>query len=219
MNSLMDKFLRIALKILSRLEARQSDALPSSDGSSPVPKVVYVTSAIAGEGKSFVSQAISKSLVSSSVHRVLLIDGNMDAPSSLSEGKGRGLSNYFSDQTENVLESVVKLDGYGFDFLPSGTVCKPGLLYLRERVESLFQDLSGYYDIVVIDGASLLKSGANSLAHSADGVVLVIKGDKTSKDLIKEGMAEFNIDKEKYLGAILNQRPKYIPDFFYKKLG
>lgn len=219
MNSLMDKFLRIALKILSRLEARPSDILPSSDGPASLPKVVYVTSAIAGEGKSFVSQAISKSLVSSSVHRVLLIDGNMDAPSPLSKGKSSGLSNYFSNQTENILKSVIKLERYGFDFLPSGTMCKPGLLYLRERVESLLQDLAGHYDIVVIDGASLLKSGANSLAHSADGVVLVIKGDKTSKDLIKEGMAEFNIDKEKYLGAILNQRPKYIPDFLYKKLG
>ena len=183
MNSLMDKFLRIALKILSRLEARQLDAKPSSGGLDSLPKVIYVTSAIAGEGKSFVSQAISKSLISSSVHRVLLIDGNMDAPSPLSKGQGQGLSNYFSTPDGDILQSIVKLDNYGFDFLPSGTMCKPGLLYLHDKVERLLQDLAGHYEIVVIDGASLLKSGANSLAHSADGVVLVIKGDKTSKDL------------------------------------
>jgi Mrp family chromosome partitioning ATPase len=218
MNILMDKFLRIALKILSRLEVRQLDAKPLSDGSRPLPKIIYVTSAIAGEGKSFVSQAISKSLVSCSVNRVLLIDANMDAPSSLSKGKIKGLSNYFSSPDEDILRLVVKLEKLGFDFLPSGSVCKPGLLYQHDRVESLLRDLSVHYDLLVIDGASLLKSGANSLAHSADGVVLVIKGDKTSKDLIKEGMAEFNIDKGKYLGAIINQRPKYIPNFFYKKL-
>lgn len=219
MNSLMDKFLRIALKILSRLESGQLEAKLSKDNTSTLPRVVYVTSAIAGEGKSFVAQAITKSLVNSSMHRVLLIDGNMDAPSFLSKEKGRGLSNYFSNNDEDVHKSIVKLDKYGFDFLPAGSVCKPGLLYMNNRVECLLNDLASHYDLVVIDGASLLKSGANSLAHSADGVVLVIKGDKTSKDLVKEGMAEFNIEKDKYLGAILNQRPKYIPDFFYKKLG
>ncbi len=219
MNSLMDKFLRIALKILSRLEARQADINSSHDGKASVPKIIYITSAIAGEGKSFVSQALSKSLVNSSVHRVLLIDGNMDAPSLLSKGKGKGLSDYFSNNTTDILNTIVKVDKHGFDFLPAGTLCKPGLLYMHERVEQLIDDLSGHYDLVLIDGASLLKSGANSLAHRADGVVLVIKGDKTSRDLVKEGMSEFNVGKDNYLGVILNQRPKYIPDFFYKKLG
>jgi len=213
MTSLPGKFLRIALKVLAKLE------LGSVNNASAKSKVVYVTSAIAKEGKTFVAHAVAKSLKSSTVHKILLIDGNMDSPSPLSKGTNEGLSTFFSSNDFDILRAVIKGEGADVDFLPAGNDCKPGLLYQQDKVELLLSRLSESYDIVIIDGAPLLKSGANSLAHKSSGIILVIKAESTSKEVIKEAMLELDIDEERYYGAILNHRPKYIPERLYRKLS
>jgi len=212
MNSLPDKFLRIALKILAKLE------LGATGNTGAKSKVVYVTSATAKEGKTFVAHAISKALKGSTVHKVLLVDGNMDSPSLLSKRENEGVSTFFSGNDFDILRAIIKGEGAEVDFLPAGNDCKPGLLYQQDKVELLLNSLSEYYDIVIIDGAPLLKSGANSLAYKSSGIILVIKAESTSKEIIKEAMLELNVDEGRYYGAILNHRPKYIPERLYRKL-
>lgn len=184
---------------------------------------MYVTSATRGEGKTFISRGISISIAQSSLNRVLLVDANMEAPrlhSIFPCDNSNGLSNILESQKFGKMKAhPTTVDN--LDVLPAGTQCRPGLLYKKHLLAQFIEHIKHDYDLVVIDAAPLLGTGANSFTHLIDGMVVVIEAGKTRSEVIKEALYQTNpggIPNVNILGTVLNKKLKYIPDSIYKFL-
>jgi capsular exopolysaccharide synthesis family protein len=215
MDHLQPGFLNLSLRIISRLEDKA--------GSDDIGKIVYVTSAARGEGKTFIARGISISIAQSSLNKVLLVDGNMEAPclhSIFSCDNSNGLSNILESQKFDKMKPHKTTLG-NLDVLPAGTQCRPGLLYKKHLLSQFVGHIKQYYDLVIIDAAPLLSTGSNSLTHLIDGMVVVIEAARTRSEIIKEALYQASpggAPGANILGTVLNKKPKYIPDSIYKFL-
>ncbi len=215
MDHLQPGFLNLSLRIISRLEDKT--------GNDSTGKVVYVTSAARGEGKTFISRGVSISIAQSSLNKVLLIDGNMETPclhSIFSCDNSNGLSNILESQKFDKMKAhKTAIDN--LDVLPAGTQCRPGLLYKKHLLSKFVAQVKQHYDLVIIDAAPLLGTGANSFTHLMDGMVVVIEAARTRSEIIKEALYQLSpggASEVTILGTVLNKKPKYIPDSIYKFL-
>lgn len=215
MDHLQPNFLNLSLRIISKLEDKA--------GNDNIGKIVYVTSAVKGEGKTFVSRGVSLSIAQSSLNKVLLIDGNMESPSLHSIfacDNNSGLSNLLENQKFGTMKAHKTMTD-NLDVLPAGTQCRPGLLYKKHLLSQFLGHVKQHYDLVIVDAAPLLGTGANSFVHLIDGMVVVIEAAKTRSEVVKEALYQVNpggVPKVNILGTVLNKRPKYIPDSIYKFL-
>jgi capsular exopolysaccharide synthesis family protein len=169
-------------------------------------KLIMVTSANPGEGKSLTASNLALTLSSSYQRRVLLIDGDLRRPSlhdifgvpnrtGLSDGLARD-----SVQGLAVLEVSTRLS-----FLPSGEPMEdPTGALTSHQMRRILDEARARYDWVVIDTPPIgLLSDAKLLADMVDGVVLVVEAGKSQyPDLLR---AIDSIGRERLVGAVLNR--------------
>jgi len=87
------------------------------------------------------------------------------------------------------------------------------------RFDSLMYSLRSLFDMIVIDSPPLSESScAARISSVSDGVVLIVEAGKTRWQVIKSQMQEIRANNGTILGAILNNRRFYIPEFIYKRL-
>ena len=176
------------------------------------PRVIVITSASAGEGKTTVTTNLGIALAATN-HRVLLIDGNRRNPR-LHEIFGLSGSWGFS----NLLQSFTPCDEYasedlaleteipGLCVLPSGSDSSsiPNLLYDRRTAE-LIARLRSEFDAILIDTPPVLThADARALGRLADGAALVIRADQTPLELALAAWMRLNEDGVNGLGTIFN---------------
>ena len=147
----------------------------SADGSKL--RVLMVTSAVSGEGKTTLSGNLAISLTRAGF-RTLLIDGDMQAPSAhllFDVPDSPGLSELLRGETD-LARAIRPSPIPGLSILPAGRwnmSTRQSLVGDRWRV--LKQHLELEYDFVVLDTSPLLMvSDAMLLAREADGVVLSV---------------------------------------------
>src|SRR5690606_16805278 len=121
--------------------------------------VLFVTSSIPGEGKSFVAQNLA-SIYALSHKRVLLIGADIRKPGLngfTRVAPGPGLSEYLNGDIEiSELISPV-LSQKNLDMILSGKIPpNPAELLMNERLKVLFDTLKGQYDIIIVDTAPSL---------------------------------------------------------------
>lgn len=143
------------------------------------PMAVVVTSAVAQEGKS--SVAINVAIAAAEAgKRTLLVDADLRSPS-VAEYLGvpgaAGLSSILAKRAR--LEDVVQPygDDLPLEILASGPTPPDTLRLLRsEAMTALLSELSGRYDLVVLDCAPLLPViDAAVLARQVSGAILVVR--------------------------------------------
>ncbi|MDQ6708069.1 MAG: polysaccharide biosynthesis tyrosine autokinase, partial [Acidobacteriota bacterium] len=176
------------------------------------PRVIVITSASAGEGKTTVTTNLGIALAATN-HRVLLIDGNRRNPR-LHDIFGLSGSWGFS----NLLQSFTPCDEYasedlsleteipGLCVLPSGSDSSsiPNLLYDRRTAE-LIARLRSEFDAILIDTPPVLThADARALGRLADGAALVIRAGQTPLDSALSAWMRLNEDGVNGLGTILN---------------
>jgi len=145
-------------------------------------KVILVTGATPGVGKSFIAANLATVLATTG-KRVLLIDADLrngHLHRYFGRSPGRGLSEFLSesvDLSDVVREGVVR----NLDFVSTGTsTFLPDELLLSPRLESLLEDCAKTHDVVVIDSPPILAvSDASTLAKYASTVFLVALSDVT----------------------------------------
>ena len=140
-------------------------------------RVLMVTSAVSGEGKTTLSGNLAISLTRAGF-RTLLIDGDMQAPSAhllFDLPDAPGLSELLRGET-GLARAVQSTPIPGLSVLPAGRwnmSTRQSLVGDRWRI--LKQQLESEFDFVVIDTSPLLMvSDAMLLAREADGVVLSV---------------------------------------------
>lgn len=168
------------------------------------PRIVVISSASPGEGKTTVTSNLGIAL-SQINKRVLLVDGNLRHPSLHGifgiENK-EGLSDTLAGAVSAVSPRPTKSPG--LFLLPAGESSDVNLLY-SARLAELFRRLRNEYDMILVDAPPLLQMpDARVLGRQADAVVLVVRAQQTTRDAIRLARERLGTDGIYLLGAILN---------------
>ena len=169
-------------------------------------KVIVVTSAIPGEGKSTVSCNLAYAF--SRMEKVLLIDADLRRPT-LSKNfdfpvGSPGLANLIAGNA-TLTECIKHVDGV--DMICAGTV-PPNPLELISSVHfsKLLEALEARYAHIIIDSPpTQAVSDAVVLANSADSVLYVIKSATTPIPVVEKGIGQLLQNNVLVSGVVLNQ--------------
>ncbi len=196
-----------AFRILS---ANVNYVLP---GNSKKGKVIYVTSTIKGEGKTYTGLNLSLSL-SSINKKVLLIGSDLRNPQihrytqPEMDKNAPGLSNYLHDETFDWRKALVK----GFpkhpdhDILLSGAIPpNPAHLLTNGRFEQLLQDAKEVYDYIIVDTApTILVTDTLLISEFADVTLYVVRADVTEKNLLDYSKNLMHTGRLKNMAYVIN---------------
>lgn len=169
-------------------------------------KTVLVTSAVPGEGKSTVSSNLAVGLARSG-KRVVLISVDFHRPKSalyLGASETLGLSHVLSDQYP--LEACLQTaEEPGLLILASGKVPpNPSEMLSSERMGALIEQLAEDADWIVLDGPPVLAvADTTAVAKWADGVIMVVRAEKTSRDALDRSIKMLGGVGAKLIGSVL----------------
>ena len=170
-------------------------------------RVVVVTSAAQGDGKSTTAINMAASLAEAG-SRVVLIDCDLRRPSvadRLALTGSVGVSNSFRDGLSWVdlaqASAVV-----GLDVIASGPpVPNPPELLAASSVSDLMVSLRSNYDYVIIDTPPCLAvTDAAVVSRFADGVVLVVRADRTTKMDLRAATRSLELANSSVIGVVIN---------------
>jgi capsular exopolysaccharide synthesis family protein len=168
-------------------------------------RVVMVTSAMPGEGKTLTATNLALTLSDSYRRRVLLIDADLRRPAlhdvfrlSTTSGLIDGLE---SPEVKLVLRQVSPF----LSILPAGRpTADPMAGLTSDRMRRLLDEAKEMFDWVIIDTPPLmLLPDAHLLSFLIDGAVLVVKANSTPHELVRR-TAE-TIGRDRVLGVVLNR--------------
>lgn len=176
-------------------------------------KVILVTSALAGEGKSTIAVNLAISLAQEGKH-VALIDCDLRNPSDsviLNLETPIGLTDVLKKNAK-LSECVRKVELNGARgtvnmlYLPVGKTVADGSHWLgNEMVEKIIESLKHKMDYVILDSAPVgLLTDASVLAQYADGAVFIVKKDFAKADYILKGMEHLAEGNVHMIGCVLN---------------
>lgn len=155
------------------------------------PKVVLVTSALPGEGKTVLSISLARSAAAAG-QRVVLIDGDLRRPSIhrvIRRATQPGLIEFLAEEVK--LSDVVVADAFSdLKLIPvyHGTP-NPKDLLGSNHMRQLLNTLRAHYDLIVIDSAPVLAvADSRILANLADKVLLAVQWEKTPRKAAREAM-------------------------------
>jgi succinoglycan biosynthesis transport protein ExoP len=174
------------------------------------PRVLVVTSANPGEGKTSVVSNLA--LATAEIRRkVLIIDADLRSPriqDIFSVPDRRGLSDILREDLsqENLAGLIHETCVPNLHVLPAGppTEAAAHLLY-SPNLAALIARFRNEYDMILIDAPPMLHmTDARVAGRLADGVVLVSRAGKTTRDALLAARDRFLEDRIRVLGAVLN---------------
>ena len=182
------------------------------------PRIIVVTSARAGEGKSTVTANLAVALAAGG-QQVVVVDGDLRRPTvaeTFGLVEGAGLTDVLIGRAE--VEDVLQPWGAGgrLRILPAGAVPpNPSELLGSKAMRKLLTDLAEDA-IVIIDTPPLLPvTDAAVLAASTDGAIVVTEAGRTRLDELARAVAHIADVQARTLGVVLNKVPKTSVDASY----
>ncbi len=193
----------------------------------PDCRVIVVASANSGEGKTTIVSNLGLMLATMN-KRVLLIDADVRRPS-LHRIFGRENSSGLTDLLAETTCLPHATEGYagletavpGVCVLPAGsTNADAGLLYSQNLLE-LMKKFRAEFDMVLIDSPPMMHiPDARILGSVADGVILVCRANRTSREAALVATERFAQDGIPVVGTVLNDwNPGNSPYGYYKPNG
>ena len=160
------------------------------------------------EGKSTVAIYLAKTAASIG-QRVLLVDADMRQPTihqKLNIANLRGLSDAIS--TDLSLNDAIQRSPQDDNLfvLTAGPVPEdPIKLLSGKKMNSLMEQFQDFFDLVIYDTPPLMGlADASILAAQTDGLILVVKIDKTDRSLVTKALDRLKISGASVLGVVAN---------------
>lgn len=176
-------------------------------GSDP-PRLVVITAARPGEGKTTTAIALSRSAAMNG-ERVLLIDCDIRLPSVgkafRAEG-APGVTDLLLGHAE--YEQILRRDHLtGLDYIPAGAAEVHSLgLFMSEAMAMLIERVRRDYDLVVLDAPpALAMADARVVARLADATLLCVKWRDTPRSVVRNSLALLEDAKARVVGVALTQ--------------
>jgi capsular exopolysaccharide synthesis family protein len=183
------------------------------------PRVILVTSAHPGEGKTTVTLNLGISLAQSG-RSVVVVDADLrqgNCHSHLAIQNRYGLTHFLTDDLP--LDVCVQSTNVaGFSLISRGGVPpNPTDLLGSSKMQELLEDLRQRFDFVLMDTPpSLAISDAAVLSVLCDGVLLVVRNENTSTDAARHVIERLRVVGAPLLGVVLNGiniRDRYYSDY------
>lgn len=209
------------LALKANLSAARSPASPLSESyrvirtnviavaTSLNARVLLLTSIHPGEGKSTTALNLAAAIAQTGA-TAILVDSDLRRPtvhSNLSLPRIPGIRDLLTRSNLPFQDVVRNGPIPGLSALTSGaTPDNPTELMGCEEMRSLLRDLAAAYDWVIVD-APPIGGMADALVVGGvvDGIVLVVEGDRTTRDVAIDGVAQLTSVGGRVLGAILNR--------------
>ncbi len=182
------------------------------------PRSLLVSSSQPSEGKTTISINLAISLAQLG-QRVLLVDGDMRRPNirkAFNLDNSLGLVSYLTGQ-QDWRAAVLPTGVANLDALVCGPVPpNPAELLSSERMHTLFAEAKRDYHFVVMDSSPLLNvADSRILATLVEGVVLVVKGGATPRELAQRAQSYARNVGANVIGVVLNNLDLSTGDDYY----
>jgi len=180
------------------------------------PKSLVVTSAIRAEGKSVSAINVALAFAELDSHRVILVDGDLRRPaveSYLNLAREPGLSDLLMGTAG--LDRVVRSGGVrNLDVIGAGArVASPSEILSGPKIDDLYRRLKERYRYVIVDTPPVLTaSDTGVLASQADGTLLVIRLEHSSKPHTKDAIRHLNDLGANVMGTFVTEVRGADPD-------
>jgi exopolysaccharide/PEP-CTERM locus tyrosine autokinase len=197
-----ESFRRVKRRILANAASPGSGAPPAN--------LVLVTSALAGEGKTFCAINLAISIALEMDRTVLLVDADVAKPSvpqALGVVAEKGLLDVLIDRRIDLAEVLCKTDIDKLTLLAAGTPHQHATeLLASDAMRALLKEMAERHHnrIVIFDSSPLLAaSEAGVLASQVGQIVVVVEAGKTSEAALKDALDR--IDSSRVTGLLLNK--------------
>lgn len=172
--------------------------------------LIMVTSAVPGEGKSYLAANLAMSLAMELDHTVLLVDADVERPSLprvFGFEHGKGLLDILLDSQLDLGQVMLRTNIEKLSILPAGTHHPRATeLLASAAMNKLLAEMAQRYSdrIIIFDSPPLLvTTEARALAGHMGQVIVVVRADSTSHAEIKHAVAALEICPVKMV--VLNQ--------------
>ncbi len=172
------------------------------------PRVLLITSASAGEGKSTTSFSLARGFAKLG-KRVLLIDVDMRRPSvhrQFDAENELGLSSVLVGQAM-LADAIKQSDSENLSYLTAGPIPpSPTELLASPRLQTLIEDGLAMFDMIVLDAPPILGlADAPLLSSFAEGTLLVLESDRNRRGVLKGTLRRLRLAHGRVIGVALTK--------------
>ena len=181
---------------------------------------IVISSALPGDGKSTVAYNLAQ-VAASMGQKVLLVDTDLRRPQ-VHARTGLpnlwGLSNLISGNmpAEEVMQDLP--DIYGCSVITSGAIPPDATRLLSSvKMKELVKEFHQKFDLVIYDAPPLVGlADASLVAPHTDGVVLVVRIDKTERSIVKQAIDNLKTSRTNVLGVVANGDKSMFHKYYHK---
>jgi polysaccharide biosynthesis transport protein len=205
-----------AAPFLEALRSVRTSLLSVQDGKPP--KVVLVTSSMAGEGKSKLTTSLAMVMTQLNM-RVLLVDADLRCPvlhRELGFDRAVGLGAVLAEGTDPVVHLHPQLPGLSI-LCGDSTPALPSELLASRRMAELLAGWRAEYDFILLDSPPVLPvTDARVLSRMCDATLLVARHGFTARQAIQRShqIIREELSGQASLGTVLNGISARSEDFY-----
>jgi capsular exopolysaccharide synthesis family protein len=171
--------------------------------------VIFVTSTIPGEGKTFVSLNLANTLTFNG-KKTVIVGLDLRAPK-IAEYLGlsynRGVSNYLNDESMSIHDIIIHSNENKLvSYVTSGDISpNPSELLMRPRLGEMFAQLKQEFDYVIVDNPPIaLVVDTLSIVNYADLIMYVVRANYLDKRALELVKALIDDGRLKNVATVLN---------------
>ena len=174
-----------------------------------------------GEGVTTISTALAIALAQDTDQRVLLIDANLNAPSVHARfqiGATPGIKELIAGATD--FNRVLQRATRNLDIIAAGVenIANPSSA-IADFLESNLDNLRKTYTHILVDLPSVRNESSSMRTAGILGMaLLIIRAEHTRSDVAMRAKAMLETSHARLIGAVLNRRRYYVPEWVYRWL-
>lgn len=171
-------------------------------------KTIVVTSSEPGEGKSTTSGNLALVLAQGESN-VLLIDCDMRKPTlhkKFAISNTSGLSDLLQCKSKMNLEKISYKYNNNLTIITSGKIPpNPSEMLASKAMSNFLEEMKSKFDYIILDTPPIhAVTDSQILARKVDGVLLVVRANKTKKDSVNNSINSIKNIKANFIGVVLN---------------